>query len=225
MSLRVSDSEAESGPDVADRARTVPGTPCLIIPGLLGSGPGHWQTRWEQERSDCTRVDLTGWDDPCRETWVAALDAAIGRADRPILVGHSLGCHAIAWWAALAGERAGRVAGALLVAPPDVDRAGCDPRLSRFAPTCAVRLPFPAVLVASRDDRYATIERAFAMASRWNAAFVDIGTAGHINASSGLGSWQAGQDILDALIRRAAPARVPHARATRETPTPTWTTA
>jgi predicted alpha/beta hydrolase family esterase len=182
------------------------GNPCLIIPGLLGSGPDHWQTRWEAVRDDCTRVDLTGWDNPRRETWVAALDGAIGGTDRPILVGHSLGCHAIAWWTAMAGERAGLVAGALLVAPPDVERAGCDPRLQRFAPTCAVRLPFPTVLVASRTDRYATLDRALAMAARWNAAFVDIGDAGHINAESGLGDWPAGQDILDTLLRRADPA-------------------
>ncbi len=33
---------------------------CLIVPGLNNSGPRHWQTLWEQTRTDCHRVDLGG---------------------------------------------------------------------------------------------------------------------------------------------------------------------
>ncbi|MFW2829639.1 RBBP9/YdeN family alpha/beta hydrolase [Sphingomonas sp. ID0503] len=175
---------------------------CLIVPGLMGSGPDHWQSRWEAERDDCRRVDLGCWDRPRRDIWVEALDRAVAASRRPVIVAHSLGCHAVAWWARLAGARAGKVAGALLVAPPSVDRASCDHRLTRFAPTADIILPFEARLIASRDDPYATIEEAGDMADRWGAELVDLGALGHINAKSGLGSWPAGQAMLDQLIRR-----------------------
>src|SRR3546814_4634015 len=72
----------------------------LTVPGLNNSGPGHWQTIWETTRNDCERVDLGMWDRPHRNTWVNKLNAAIRQADRPvILVAHSLGCIAVAWWA------------------------------------------------------------------------------------------------------------------------------
>src|SRR3546814_3777941 len=74
----------------------------LTVPGLNNSGPGHWQTIWETTRNDCERVDLGMWGRPHRNTWVNKLNAAIRQADRPvILVAHSLGCIAVAWWAAL----------------------------------------------------------------------------------------------------------------------------
>ena len=30
----------------------------LTIPGLDNSGPGHWQSLWEQKFPDCERIDL-----------------------------------------------------------------------------------------------------------------------------------------------------------------------
>src|SRR5215217_2714954 len=93
----------------------------LTIPGLNSSGPSHWQSIWENTRGDCERVDLGMWSSPRRNSWVTKLDHAIKTAPAPvILVAHSLGCLAVAWWAALEGQPYGwPVAGALLVAPPD----------------------------------------------------------------------------------------------------------
>lgn len=177
-------------------------TQCLIVPGLSCSGPDHWQSLWERGRAECRRVEMENWDDPSRATWVAGLDRAVrATPGHPVLVGHSLGCLAIAWWAdGIGRDRVDRIGGALLVAPPDVDRPNVDRRLQRFAPTPQQELPFPAILVGSRDDPYATIERSRAMAEDWGAVFVDAGQAGHINARSGLGNWLAGQRLLDRLI-------------------------
>jgi predicted alpha/beta hydrolase family esterase len=177
---------------------------CLIIPGLGSSGPDHWQTRWERERPDCRRVPLGDWDDPTPVGWIAALSTAIERVEGfPILVAHSLGCLAVAWWSRIAGEQAARVTGALLVAPPDVERDGVDPRLGRFAPLPRRALPFPAILVASRDDPYADVARSRDMAAAWSADFHDAGAAGHINGASGLGSWDQGQALVGRLAREA----------------------
>ena len=199
--------------DPDDPARTR--TPCLIVPGLSSSGPDHWQTLWEHDRADCRRVETGCWDDPQRDRWVVGLDRAVRAAPgRPILVAHSLGCLAVAWWAEGIGRDQGdRIGGALLVAPPDVDRANVDPRLQRFAPTPSAVLPFPTILVASRNDPYAAIERSRAMADDWGAAFVDAGVKGHLNAQSQLGNWLIGQRLLDRLIDLAGqPARSAAAR-------------
>ncbi|MET0269341.1 MAG: alpha/beta hydrolase [Sphingomonas sp.] len=177
----------------------------LTVPGLGGSGPGHWQTLWEQTRGDTARVELGMWDTPRRNAWVTKLDQAIRSAQAPvILAAHSLGCHAVAWWAELAGQPWGwPVAGALLVAPPDVDRADACGEIRGFAPTARTLLPFPAIVVGSEDDPYAGVQRGFDMAREWGAHFIDVGAHGHINAESDVGLWHEGQALLDRLVGAA----------------------
>lgn len=179
----------------------------LLVPGVDNSGPRHWQTIWEAEGPWFSRADLGMWHRPHRNAWVTKLGHSIRNLASPvILCAHSLGCLAVAWWAAFEGQSYGHpVAGALLVAPPDCDRSDVDPRLTDFGPAPTVALPFPALLVASRDDPYADIERARAMADAWGAVFHDAGSLGHINADSGLGSWAEGR----ALLRRVADLCVP----------------
>lgn len=188
-------------------------TPTILnIPGLGGSGPAHWQTLWEQGRTDTIRADLGCLTSPRRNAWVTRLDQSIRTARAPvILAAHGLGCLAVAWWAMLAGQTWGwPVAGALLVAPPDVDRNDVRPELRDFGPSPRVMLPFPAIVVASSDDPYANPQRAFDMARDWGAHFIDAGPSGHLNAASGTGWWSEGQHLLDRLIGVAAnPA--PHA--------------
>lgn len=175
----------------------------LLIPGLNDSGPLHWQSRWEATLPNTQRVDLGMWSEPHRNTWVNKLNLAIHRAGRPVvLVAHSLGCLTVAWWAEYEQPGADRgVIGALLVAPPDVDRPGLDPRLARFAACPRGELPFPSVLVASRDDPYCSLPTAMALARDWGSRFADAGAAGHINAESDLGDWPLGRRLLDQILR------------------------
>ena len=197
-------------------ARIAPPTPddrqtlVLLVPGLDNSGPGHWQTRWESERDDCRRVELGRWGDPIRNLWVNKLNLELQRATRPVvLVAHSLGCHAVAWWAEYERPAVGEpVIGALLVAPPDVDEPAADPRLRRFAPTPEGELPFPAIVAASRDDPLMPIGKARRLARTWGARFADAGYAGHINAASQVGSWPFGQFLLSRLLGRSQAAEV-----------------
>ena len=173
----------------------------LLIPGLHDSGPDHWQTRWEHSLPNARKVDLGMWDNPHRNTWVNKLNLAVHHAQGPVvLVAHSLGCATVAWWAEY--ERPGPesgVIGALLVAPPDLDRPGLDPRLSRFAACPRRKLPFPSVLVSSRTDPYCNPRTAIAIARDWGSRFADIGEAGHINAQSRLGDWPEGKRLLRLL--------------------------
>lgn len=186
----------------------------LLVPGLNDSGPRHWQSHWERELGDCARVDLGSWDDPHRNSWVNRLNLAIHRAGRPvILVAHSLGCHAVAWWNEYERPAAdGPVRGALLVAPPDVELEGADRRLVRFAPVLRTSLPFRSIVAASRDDRYIGFDRARRLARMWKSRFVDAGWLGHINADSGIGAWPFGQFLLRQLTAEVAPPLPPLVR-------------
>lgn len=183
----------------------------LTVPGFRNSGPEHWQTLWEHKRGDCRRAELGLWDAPHRNTWVNQLNLAIRRADRPVvLAAHSLGCLAVAWWAEFERPDYGvPVVGALLVAAPDVDRPGRDPRLAHFGAAPRQPLPFPSVLVASRDDPCCKFDAALALARGWGSQFVDAGPAGHLNADSGLGDWAFGERLLERLLHdRARPGEV-----------------
>lgn len=188
------------------RAEPARNVTCLIVPGLDGSGPGHWQTHWEINRTDCTRAELGRWSDPHLEAWRDGLDSAVSAAAGPIVfAAHSLGCFAVAWWLATASAPSlAKVRGALLVAPPDVERANVDARLRRFAPTPIFAARLPTLLVASRNDPYASFQRSQDMAALWGARLVDAGDRGHINATSGLGAWEDGQRLLAALASQEA---------------------
>jgi hypothetical protein len=188
----------------------------MTVPGLNGSGTDHWQTRWERTRSDCVRAELGCWSSPLRNSWVTKLDIAIRTAPAPIvLVAHSLGCIAVAWWASLVGQPQGwPVVGALLVAPPYVERHGADARIAGFGPVPRAALPFPSIVVASRDDPYATMDQMRDMAGGWLSSFVDVGACGHINAASGLGDWHEGQAIVGRLVETVEDAAPPPESAT-----------
>jgi len=174
----------------------------LTVPGLGGSGPSHWQTLWESARPDTVRVELGMWHTPHRNAWVTKLDQAIRQAKAPvILAAHSLGCLAVAWWAEMTRQPYGwPVAGALLVAPADVDRPDAHAELATFGPTPTAPLPFPSIVVASRDDPWIAIERAHSLAVGWGSHFVDAGEQGHLNAASGIGWWREGQELLNRVI-------------------------
>jgi predicted alpha/beta hydrolase family esterase len=175
----------------------------LIIPGWANSGPTHWQTHWQRALPDATRVEMPDWLSPRRADWVAALDAAIRAApEPPILIAHSLGCHAVVSWAATSSRR---IAGALLVAPPDLERRSCPPSLRDFAPVPRAPLRFPSRVVASDNDPYAALPASIQLAFAWSSAITVLEAAGHINADAGFGPWPDGLALLDDLVAEPAP--------------------
>lgn len=169
----------------------------LTLPGWQGSGPGHWQSRWEALHG-CTRVEQHNWDRPLRGDWTARLqDVVLAQPpERPLLLAaHSLGCLLAAWWAAHS-PAAARVAGALLVAPPEIERADLRQQIPGWAPPARARLPFRSLVVASSDDPFGRLPYAEQLADDWGAALHVVGARGHINADSGLGDWAEGHALL-----------------------------
>ncbi len=183
-------------------------TPILIVPGLYNSGAGHWQSHWQRDLPNAWRVEQFDWEHPTLGDWVAGLVEAVRRHPGAVLVGHSLGCALIAHLAQLRGGR--DIGGALLVAPADVERdRPAGPLLQGFAPMPRARLPFPSLVVASRNDPYVEIARAKAFAESWGSDLVDLGQAGHINIEAGYGPWPHGRQLLASLIARIEGARAP----------------
>ncbi|HYD60763.1 MAG TPA: alpha/beta hydrolase [Noviherbaspirillum sp.] len=169
----------------------------LVVPGLHGSGSGHWQTRWERLFPRFERVVQRDWDVPDLAEWSGRVGDQLRKSDRPtLLVAHSFGCLASVHRASL-GVR--NLAGILLVAPADPVKFGVDDCLRN------VVLPCPSIVVGSRDDPWMTKERAARWAAQWESEFVDAGALGHINADSGLGDWMFGQTLLGRLAE--APGR------------------
>jgi predicted alpha/beta hydrolase family esterase len=174
----------------------------LLLPGLHNSGDGHWQTIWEHMLPNARRVQQDDWDAPRRTDWVARLDAALAAASGPVLlVAHSLGCALIAWWAATGNVAAHghKVNGALLVAPPDVERENFPAFVADFAPMPRTALPFGAIVAASSNDPWCGLEKARGWADAWGAQFHEVGAHGHINADSGLGDWPQARGWIEAL--------------------------
>ena len=170
-----------------------------MVPGFTGSGPGHWQSIWEREHPEYRRVQQRDWDHPDPTEWLAVLDRAVRvLSDRVLLVGFSLGCIAIAKWAA--GRKAGKVVGAMLVAPCDVEADAAPPELRCFAPIPLERLPFDSLVVTSSNDPLVSSERAAQFAQAWGSRLVSIGPAGHIHTAAGYGPWPEGHALLRAML-------------------------
>ena len=94
-----------------------------------------------------------------------------------------------------------RIAGALLVAPPDVDEMRhLLPEIESFAPMPLRPLPFPAVVVSSTNDPYADPTRAKRFAEAWGARLVELDGVGHLNVDSGHGEWPEGERLLGELL-------------------------
>ena len=174
----------------------------LVVPGLGGSGADHWQTRWEGKLSTARRVEQADWDRPEREAWTERLVTAVWESRRPVvLVAHSLGVATVVQAAPSLPQRV--VRGAFMVGLPDVERPDMPPEIDpAFSPLPRDPLPFPSLLVASRDDPFCAYERAEDFAYAWGAAIVDAGTAGHLNSESGFGPWPEGLMRFAGFLKR-----------------------
>jgi uncharacterized protein len=109
-----------------------------------------------------------------------------------VLAAHSLGCALAAHWAAKYGRS---IVGALLVGPSDVEAPTYPFETTGFVPIAVSKLPFPTIVVASRN-----VERAQYFASCRGAELEDADEAWHLNTDSGYGPWPRGKKLLRLLM-------------------------
>jgi len=178
----------------------------IFLAGINNSVKGHWQRRWFR-RLGGWWVEHADWARPNASDWVADLKRALGKVKGPrLLLCHSMGCLLAAEWARLHGDPG--VAGAFLVGVPDVKADAYPKEAEGFGSPFGVRLPFPAMVVASRNDPYAGMEYSRRLAAHWGARLADVGEKGHINLNSGLGLWDEGLELLKGFLG-SLPARHP----------------
>jgi uncharacterized protein len=173
----------------------------LIVPGLHGSGPDHWQSWFERKISGCVRVVQSDWRQANLPQWSAKLRRELNRVPgRVWIVAHSFGCLAAVQ---TAFEYSERISGMMLVAPADPARFGLEDILA------ARTLEVPSVIVASTNDRWMSFERAAAWADVWGSELLNLGAAGHVNVEAGYGAWPRGLDIYKSLRNDASQTYAP----------------
>ncbi len=172
----------------------------LVLPNWQGGGPAPWPMHWVQ-RHGYTLVAQHDLVRPRRGDWLARLDEVVADTaasrDGILLAAHGLGCILVAAWAAFS-RHTGRVAGALLVAPTDVERADLRERLPGWSPVLRQRLPFAATVVAHHGDPDGGADRTRDLASDWGAHWLAPGATGH-PAGHAAGDWPAAHVLLPSL--------------------------
>jgi uncharacterized protein len=169
----------------------------LIVHGLGGSGPGHWQTwlsrRLREQGVGVSYPDLPDPDEPRLVAWLGAVLAEVERLgpEGLVVACHSLG--AVTWLhLAARGDRrlAERV---LLVAPPSAG-AGV-PEIAEFVPA-----PLDAVAAARSADstRFVCARTGDPYRPEGPDLFEPLGMpidvvegGGHLNTDAGYGPWPA----------------------------------
>ena len=80
-----------------------------------------------------------------------------------------------------------------------------EPGLERLASpdrtAARMPLPWPSMVIASRNDPYAAYDAVAALAADWGADLVDAGEASGLDAASGHGPWPEGLMRLAAFIK------------------------
>ena len=160
--------------DAHDWRMKVSDATILMIGDRAPLDDGHWLARWAGRLSTAIQVPDHPSNDPLP-------DLITGAQSPVIAVAYRDGVERLIRHAGTADGEPG-VRGAFLVAPPSGT-----PLEDRVDP-----LPFPSVLVASRDDPDCEFDRAEEMGARWGSHVVDAGEAGRLDGASGRGPWPEG---------------------------------
>ncbi|HMO29906.1 alpha/beta hydrolase [Enterovirga sp.] len=172
----------------------------ILVPGLGGPDPEHWQSRWGGRLATARHVRQRDWHAPDPAEWTSEIAAAVAAATRPaVILAHGLGT--VATVLATPSFPAGIVRGAFLVAPVDVERPDMEGPLGAFSPLPRGPLPFPSLLVASRSDPRCDFARAGELAGAWGSVLVDAGEAGSLDGESGHGPWPEGLMRLAGFLK------------------------
>jgi predicted alpha/beta hydrolase family esterase len=173
----------------------------LFLPDTPSVPLDHWQHRWQQKLSTGRSVVPHAHHAPERASWVETVAEAVNAAERPVvLIGHGRGI-----FAAIAAlpHITQRIAGGFFAAPYDLDAETAPVSSPHGWPAhIRSRLPFPAMLVGSRNDPACTYEAAEKLAAGWGALMLDAGEAGHIDSESGYGPWPEGSMAFAKFLQK-----------------------
>ncbi|WP_164887298.1 alpha/beta hydrolase [Hahella sp. KA22] len=171
----------------------------LFLAGIGNSGEQHWQRMWANKLPNSIWLEHSEWEAPQRDLWVQELNEAVAQLTQPtVVVSHSLGCLLLLEWASM--HRCEHLVGGFLVAVPDPMSAAFPAEAKGFRRGFEHNAALPLTLIASQDDPYGSIDYAQRCAQQWGASITNIGPKGHINASSNLGDWREGFELLTGFV-------------------------
>lgn len=180
----------------------------LILHGLGGSGPDHWQTWLYGELAHSGEQvyypDLPDPDQPDKDVWLKKLAetlAAIPQDEELTVIAHSLGV--ILWFHYAADNPGRRPQRAILVCPPSPGTELAE--VSTFFPlpdglSQVAAAAGKTLIVQSSNDPYCTLTDSLAYQSL-GVPHLTLPDMGHINVASGHGPWKW---ILDVCRNGAA---------------------
>ncbi len=169
----------------------------LILHGLGGSDYPHWQSQLAmdliKENWIVSFPAMPNRDNPNLDEWKDTLKKEIEHFKPNMVVCHSLGN---VLWFHTCDELDIKLDKLMLVAPVSMDRVV--QAASSFYP-----YPIPkdlkskeAIMAASTNDPYITVEEAIRLQSKLNIGMKIMEDAGHINAASGFGKLDCAFDWL-----------------------------
>lgn len=186
------------------------GATILFVPGLRDHVEDHWQTHAARALPGSVTVEPLTTDRLSRAARVAALDAALNAITGDVIIAaHSAGCLMVAAWAEAGAKPSARpVRAALLATPADVEQplppgypVMADLSANGWLPISRTALPFPTLLVASRNDPLCTFDKAAELAGQWGARLHDAGEVGHLNPPAGYGPWPQALALIEGLVQ------------------------
>lgn len=184
----------------------------LIVPGLRDHVADHWQTLLAMRLERVRVVPPMGRENLELAPRVVSIERIADAIEGPlIIVAHSAGVPMVAHWAARTRRP---VLGALLAAPPDIQRPMPEgyPTIDElrdggWLPLPRAALPFPSIVAASRNDPLAAFDQVEEMARCWGGRVEDLGEVGHLNPASGHGPWPRAEELISDLAAAAVQRR------------------
>jgi len=190
-----------------DVVTSIPGNvTVLFVPGLRDHVDDHWQTHAARAIPGSVTVEPLTRDRLSRAARVEALDAALNAIKGDVVIAaHSAGCLMVAHWA----ENPTRsIHGALLATPADVENplpqgypTVAELETGGWLPMARAKMPWPTIVVASRNDPLAGYDRVAELAQSWGATLQDGGEVGNLNPPAGFGPWPKGLELIAQLAQ------------------------
>ncbi|MGB8697068.1 alpha/beta hydrolase [Acinetobacter sp.] len=175
----------------------------VIVPGVGGSEPAHWQSWLQRQLMSCSRVQQKDWNNPVLETWISEFVNTVAPIQGKIqIVAHSFGCLTTVAALAQHPELNQKIKNLILVAPANPARFGeagfaRDSQQDYQSYFHQLKIEVPTTLLISENDPWLNFEDAQCLAQAWKLNPINLGQVGHINIASGFGPFP---EIYDYFI-------------------------
>lgn len=177
----------------------------VIVPGVGGSEPEHWQSWLQHQLKSCSRVQQQDWNQPVLHEWVQEFVKTVQSIQEPIqIVAHSFGCLTAVAAFAQHPKLNQKIKNLVLVAPANPARFGslgfAADRQNNYQPYFyQLQLQVPCQMIISENDPWLGFDEAMQLSKAWKIKPKNLGQVGHINVASGFGPFP---EIYDFLISK-----------------------